>query len=193
MSVLAIVPMNEDMKTSQRMKTQTISSLSNKHMWHVNKPNNEAVELASYQTDKRSEVAFRQFPKRTVVATGYTAGYESTGKTEDHPQYGVTYSGLPVQRGDISTIAADLTEFPLGTVLYIPDYGYGIVTDIGGAIEGNKIDLYYEEVEDVYREWGKREVDVYVIEKGEGSVTASDIQAWEQAITDESIPVMNTN
>ena len=112
-----------------------------------------------------------QFQCVEVIATGYSAGYESTGKTPDHPQYGITYSGLRVRRDLLSTIAADPNVFPLGTILWIPGYGYGIVADTGSAIKGNKIDLYFETVEDVYREWGKKKVNVYVIELGEGKVT----------------------
>ncbi|MFC4558632.1 3D domain-containing protein [Virgibacillus kekensis] len=112
-----------------------------------------------------------QYPSDTVVATGYTAGYESTGKTQDHPQYGITYSGVKVKRDVYSTIAADLSVYPIGTILFIPDYGFGVVADKGGAINGNKIDLYYETVEDVYSQWGKRQVKVYVIERGDGNLT----------------------
>ena len=111
------------------------------------------------------------YPKATVVATGYTAGVESTGKTSDHPQYGITYSGVKVKRDLYSTIAADLTVYPVGTIMWIPDYGFGVVADKGGAINGNKIDLYFHSIEDVYSQWGKREVDVYIIEKGNGVLT----------------------
>jgi len=111
------------------------------------------------------------YPTERVVATGYTAGIESTGKTPDHPEYGITYSGVKVKRDLYSTIAADLSIFPIGTILFIPDYGYGVVADKGGAIKGNKIDLYYNTVDEVYSEWGKKEVDVYVIEMGDGNLT----------------------
>ncbi|SEQ87392.1 3D domain-containing protein [Piscibacillus halophilus] len=147
----------------------------------------ENVEQASMS----AEVAFKQFPAKTVVATGYTAGYESTGKTKEHPQYGITYSGLTVQRDVISTVAADPNVFPLGTVLYVPDYGYGIVMDTGGAIKGNKIDLYYETVDEVYNEWGKKSTDVYVIEMGDGSVTEDDLVYWEEQVQSEALPVFN--
>jgi 3D (Asp-Asp-Asp) domain-containing protein len=110
-------------------------------------------------------------PKVQVVATGYYPGVESTGKGKNHPQYGITYSGVKAVRNIYSTIAADLKTFPLGTVLYIPGYGYGIVADIGSAIKGNKIDLYFDTIEDVYQKWGKKTVDVYVVQKGNGVVT----------------------
>lgn len=116
-----------------------------------------------------------QYPKATVVATGYTAGIESTGKTADHPGYGITYSGVEVKRDLYSTIAADLTIYPIGTIMYIPNYGYGVVADKGAAINGNKIDLYYETVEDVYAEWGKQEVEIFVVELGEGELTESQL------------------
>ncbi|UOQ85333.1 3D domain-containing protein [Gracilibacillus salinarum] len=112
-----------------------------------------------------------QYEKKHVVATGYTAGVESTGKSPDHPAYGITYSGVKVTRDLYSTIAADIDVFPIGTILYVPDYGYGVVADTGGAINGHKIDLYYPTVKEVYDKWGKKNVDVYVVEYGEGKLT----------------------
>ncbi|GAB4072765.1 stationary phase survival protein SpsC [Barrientosiimonas marina] len=111
------------------------------------------------------------YPSATVMATGYTAGVESTGKTSEHPQYGITFSGVPVKRDLYSTIAADLDVYPIGTVMFIPEYGYGVVADKGSAINGNDIDLYFETVEDVYAKWGKQEVDVSIIKKGDGTLT----------------------
>jgi len=111
------------------------------------------------------------YPKKRVVATGYTAGYESTGKTPNDPLFGITYSGVKVKRDLYSTIAADPKVFPIGTILFIPDYGFGVVADTGSAIQGNRLDLYYETVDDVYNKWGKKTVDVYIVEKGSGKLT----------------------
>jgi 3D (Asp-Asp-Asp) domain-containing protein len=106
-----------------------------------------------------------------VMATGYTAGIESTGKSSGHPQYGITYSGVRVRKAMVSTIAADTKVFPLGTLLYIPGYGYGLVADTGSAIKGNKIDLFYLNKKEVYDNWGKKKVNVYVLKRGDGKVT----------------------
>lgn len=127
-----------------------------------------------------------KYPTTTVIATGYTAGAESTGKTPEHPGYGITYSGIEVKRDLYSTIAADLDVFPIGTILFIPGYGYGVVADIGSAIKGNKIDLYYHTVDDVYNEWGKQTVDVYVIEEGNGTLTEEQFHEWNN---DEALQV----
>lgn len=116
------------------------------------------------------------YEKVTVTATGYTAGPESTGKTEGHPQYGITYSGVKVQRDRVSTIAADPDRFPIGTLLYVPGYGYGVVADTGSAIKGDKIDLYFETAEQVYAEWGKKTVQVLVLKKGDGSLSEDDVE-----------------
>lgn len=123
--------------------------------------------------DQNNKTKTRQVPTVKVVATGYTAGYESTGKKPNHPQYGITYSGVKVKRdkNTVSTIAADLKVFPIGTILYIPDYGYGVVADKGSAIRGNRIDLYFSTTKQVFKEWGKREVEVQVVRKGSGKLT----------------------
>lgn len=106
-----------------------------------------------------------------VVATGYTAGKESTGKSPNHPEYGITYSGVKVRKDTFSTIAADPTVFPLGTIMFIPGYGFGVVADTGSAIKGNKIDLYFQTKDQVFEHWGKKAVDVYVIKRGDGKVS----------------------
>lgn len=113
-----------------------------------------------------------------VVATGYTAGVESTGKRPGHPGYGITYSGVKVRRDQVSTIAADPKLFPIGTLLYIPGYGYGVVADTGAAIKGNRIDLYFETIKQVYEQWGKRKVSVQVLRRGNGKLT----EAWLSSI-----------
>ncbi|RDI41478.1 3D domain-containing protein [Falsibacillus pallidus] len=122
-----------------------------------------------------------KYPKLTVTATGYTAGYESTGKNPDNPSYGITYSGLKVKRDLYSTVAADLRVFPIGTILFIPGYGYGVVADTGSAIKGNKLDLYYETVQDVYAHWGKKSLDVYIVQKGDGKITEKELSALNEA------------
>jgi 3D (Asp-Asp-Asp) domain-containing protein len=116
-----------------------------------------------------------KYPSVEVIATGYTAGVESTGKTPDHPEYGITYSGVRVKRDLYSTIAADLSIFPIGTILFIPGYGFGVVADKGGAIKGHRIDLYYETVEDVYKYWGKKKVKVYIVQKGNGTLSEEEL------------------
>lgn len=145
--------------------------------------------LPSNQVEQHSleeAIDWSQYPAQKVVATGYTAGKESTGKSPGDPAYGITYSGVKVKRDLYSTIAADPNVFPIGTVLFIPGYGYGVVADTGSAIKGAKIDLYFETVQDVYEQWGKREVTVYTVEQGDGNLTE---EALQQLNEDEAMQV----
>jgi 3D (Asp-Asp-Asp) domain-containing protein len=143
----------------------------------------ESTSHYTYTSRSKKQLVAEQSVE--VVATGYSPGYESTGKTPGHPAYGITYSGLHAVRDEasISTIAADLDVFPLGTVLFIPGYGYGVVADIGSAIKGGKIDLYFDSKDQVYREWGKRKLAVYVVQRGKGKISRA---LWEQLKADLS-------
>lgn len=143
---------------------------------------NYTYSAAALDTPRTLDEAedWTKYPTKTVTATGYTAGVESTGKNPGHPLYGITFSGVKVKRDLYSTIAADPEVFPLGTILYIPGYGYGVVADTGSLIKGNKIDLYYETVEEVYAEWGKKTLDVYVIQEGNGKLTEEELIALNE-------------
>lgn len=96
-----------------------------------------------------------------MSSTAYDATYESTGKKPGHPQYGITYSGVRVRSG---IVAVDPRVIPLGTWLYIEGYGEALAADIGGAIKGNKIDLYFESPTVVNR-YGRKSIKVYVLDK----------------------------
>ncbi|MGD9677471.1 MAG: 3D domain-containing protein [Vulcanibacillus sp.] len=150
--------------------------------------NYETTIKSAYNNDNLSSLIKRmetpnlsEYEKVSVMATGYTAGVESTGKDISHPEYGITYSGVEVRRDLYSTIAADITIFPIGTVLYIPSYGYGVVSDTGSAIKGYKIDLYFDTVEDVYTQWGKKMIDVYLVSYGNGVVTENILEEYNKA------------
>ncbi len=116
-----------------------------------------------------------------MIATGYTAGVRI-----DRKNAGTSTLRHHVFRRQSKTgfVLDDCCRyyrvFPLGTILYIPGYGYGVVADIGGAIKGNKIDLYFETVQDVYKEWGKKEVEVYVIKEGNGSITEEELKTLNE-------------
>ncbi|MCP3032780.1 3D domain-containing protein [Halobacillus sp. A1] len=155
------------------LKQQTSESENNHKI--TNPSSQPAASYSATEEDVVELLNLSQYPARTVTATGYTAGYESTGKNEDHPAFGITYSGVEVKRDLYSTIAADIEIFPIGTVLFIPGYGYGVVADTGSAIKGDKIDLYYPSVDDVYDHWGKKETQVYVIEEGDGTLAEEEL------------------
>jgi len=96
-----------------------------------------------------------------VTLTAYSAGPDSTGKDENHPQYGITYTGTTVTEG--RTIAVDKNVIPLGWWVYIEGFGFRRAEDIGGAVKGNKIDIYFDNAEYAAKFGTKRGYTVYVI------------------------------
>ena len=90
------------------------------------------------------------FLRRTVVKDGPNEG--------KHKDVGKTASG---KKAKVGTIAADTSKYPLGTVMYIPGYGYGTVEDRGGAIKGDHIDLFFKSHKAALK-WGKQQKQVQV-------------------------------
>lgn len=98
---------------------------------------------------------------KNVTLTAYSADFASTGKTKDDPGFGVTYSGTKVMEG--RTVAVDPKVIPLGWWIYIEGIGFRRAEDIGGAVKGNKIDVYFDS-ENYAQKFGlKRGYTVYVI------------------------------
>jgi 3D (Asp-Asp-Asp) domain-containing protein len=84
--------------------------------------------------------------------------YSSGPRRGQRKAVGVTASGTRVRHG---TIAADPSRYPFGTILYVPGYGYGTVEDVGGAIKGHHIDLYFRTHRQAL-EWGVQRLRVKV-------------------------------
>ena len=77
---------------------------------------------------------------------------------------GITATGTVPKRveGGWSTIAVDPRVIPYGTKVYVENYGYAIAEDTGGAIKGNRVDLYMNSVQ-AARSWGRRNVTIYIL------------------------------
>lgn len=71
---------------------------------------------------------------------------------------GRTALGIPVQKG---VVAVDPRLIPLGTKLHVPGYGPGVAADVGIAIKGRIIDLWFPSTA-LAREWGRRTVTITV-------------------------------
>jgi 3D (Asp-Asp-Asp) domain-containing protein len=96
--------------------------------------------------------------ERTMLAFGYTSGPESTGKAPEHPAYGLTARGTRARYG---VCAAD-PMIPFGTRLWVEGYGLAIVEDRGGAIRGDRLDLWFGDVTTALK-WGRKTVRVVVL------------------------------
>ena len=129
-------------------------------------PLDKIVEVGTVLNYKTSRGDTLRFSKALAMrATSYTASFEDTGKNPGDPGFGITATGARVKKG---IIAVDPSVIPLGTRVYVEvpgaaaDYGYAVAADVGGAVKGNKIDVYLETNGEV-RKWGVRKVKVYIL------------------------------
>ncbi|MDR1496003.1 MAG: hypothetical protein LBS67_03675 [Clostridiales Family XIII bacterium] len=122
----------------------------NKKYWYTVKAwkttGGKKVTLATIKTKKvKNSLKYRSMLNAKTYA--YSGG-------------GTTASGKKAQVG---RVAVDPRVIKLGTWLYIEDYGLCEAADTGGAIKGNKIDLYMDSNSACY-EWGVRNKKVYILE-----------------------------
>ena len=111
----------------------------------------EAVKVASSRGESSRNIYSNTNSKgrhMSVVATAYTGdSLTSTGKK---PRWG--------------TISVDPKVIPYGTKVYIPQFDkIFIAEDCGGAIKGNKIDIFMNDESSVYN-WGRKTIDIYIVD-----------------------------
>jgi 3D (Asp-Asp-Asp) domain-containing protein len=139
----------------------------------------EPLNVNLYSDDTK-QVSRGKIEPLDMVVTAY---HESEcGKSPDHPEYGITFSGEPVR--EWYTVAA-APMFAIGTVLFIPHFadkpnnGIFVVKDRGKSIvdkfshpsrpelEGLPcVDVYMSNLDEVEKFGGKR-LEVYVLKEGE--------------------------
>ncbi|WLR56833.1 LysM peptidoglycan-binding domain-containing protein [Mesobacillus subterraneus] len=92
----------------------------------------------------------------TVEATAYTAN--CTGCS------GITKTGVNLKANpNAKVIAVDPTVIPLGSKVYVEGYGYATAEDIGGAIKGNRIDVFIP-TQSAALQWGRKQVKVTILD-----------------------------
>ncbi|MGG1632479.1 MULTISPECIES: G5 and 3D domain-containing protein [Rossellomorea] len=90
-----------------------------------------------------------------VSSTAYTASCNGCS--------GYTATGLNLKSNpNVKVIAVDPSVIPLGTKVYVEGYGYAVAADTGGAIKGNKIDVFFPSKSDAYR-WGRKTIKVKIL------------------------------
>lgn len=92
----------------------------------------------------------------TVEATAYTASCEGCS--------GITSTGINLKENpDAKVISVDPSVIPLGSKVHVEGYGYATAGDTGGAIKGNKIDVFIPNYDDAVK-YGRQQVKVEIID-----------------------------
>lgn len=90
-----------------------------------------------------------------VSATAYTAYCAGCS--------GVTATGIDLRSNpNQKVIAVDPTVIPLGSTVWVEGYGTAIAGDTGGAIKGNKIDVFIPS-RDAALQWGRKTVTIKIL------------------------------
>ncbi|RTQ93480.1 LysM peptidoglycan-binding domain-containing protein [Lysinibacillus telephonicus] len=150
----------------------TIKFLLNNIIVEQPEENEEAVKIEQPSQPERTKITKTQPKQPTVVlddgaepagaegemlvtATAYTAYCEGCSGTT---AIGIDLRSNPNQK----VIAVDPNVIPLGSKVWVEGYGEAIAGDTGGAIKGNKIDVFIPS-HDQAMQWGVKKVKVKIL------------------------------
>lgn len=126
-------------------------------------PASTGGELLRDATSRSAKQAKTAEPRRQIIWM-YVTAYCPCSKCCGEDAQGVTASGKSVNYNRGHFVAADTNVLPFGTKLSIPGYHNGNpveVIDRGGAIRGNKLDVYFPN-HSTAKQWGKRRIPVVI-------------------------------
>jgi 3D (Asp-Asp-Asp) domain-containing protein len=140
-----------DLASQRRLNTEQISSLEQ-----------QAKAADQKSTEIAAQRAIAPAPAPTVP-TAPSPPIKGTGRAltvvaTAYALPGTTATGVPVGPG---IVAVDPTVIPFGTHMTIPGYGEGVAADTGGAIIGNRIDVWVP-TERQADQWGVQTITIYL-------------------------------
>ena len=119
-------------------------------------PQVSASQSSANSSTPSKPAASTDVKELTVTATAYTASCEGCS--------GITSTGIDLNANpNQKVVAVDPTVIPLGSKVWVEGYGEAIAGDIGGAIKGNKIDVYMPSYNDAIN-WGRQSVKVKILD-----------------------------
>lgn len=149
---------NTNLNKAKQENTQLRESA--RQVTSVSQKNVQATNVQTKSTNKKSVSRGTSIAKRivNVTATAYTAFCAGCS--------GVTAIGIDLRKNpNLKVIAVDPNVIPLGSKVFVEGYGYAIAGDTGGAIKGNKIDLFIPNERAAFNYGRKHNVTVEIISK----------------------------
>ncbi|WP_042354055.1 3D domain-containing protein [Bacillus rubiinfantis] len=153
-----------------RIAKQYKTSVSNLKKWNhlksnvihpkqklIVSPSNKKVTTKQVSKKKTSSSSkkLRVVKTITVKATAYTANCKRCS--------GITATGLNLRKNPkLKVISVDPRVIKLGTKVYVQGYGYAVAADTGGAMKGNKIDVFIPSKAKALQ-WGRKTVKVKIL------------------------------
>ncbi len=150
--------------TLYKISQQTKVSVNNLKSWNGLKSNliypkqqlklkkTTAQTISKPSTSSSTDKVVKEF---TVSATAYTAYCKGCS--------GITRTGINLKKNPgAKVIAVDPKVIPLGTKVWVEGYGYAVAGDTGGAIKGNKIDVFIPTQSQALK-WGRKNVKIKIL------------------------------
>ena len=147
-------------QASQKQATQQKQQATQSQQKQKSSQAQSSQKSNSSQQAQAKQPAASQAPSSaaktlTMSATAYTAYCAGCS--------GVTANGTDLRANPgAKVIAVDPNVIPLGTRVWVEGYGEAIAADTGGAIKGNKIDVFIPTQEGALN-WGRRTVTVKIL------------------------------
>ncbi|RDY28394.1 DUF348 domain-containing protein [Romboutsia weinsteinii] len=136
--------------------------LSYKLTYHDGELVDKALVSEAISKDVVDKVVKKGIKEEVIVASRGESSRSGNGMKVVATAYagdGITSTGTVPKWG---TIAVDPSVIPYGTKVYIPQFGMTFVAeDCGGAIKGNKIDIFMGSESEAYS-WGRRTIDIVI-------------------------------
>ncbi|WP_411954690.1 3D domain-containing protein [Alkalibacillus sp. S2W] len=138
----------ESKQNNEQQQSQESNQNNNQEQETKQQDNSGEVQHVSESNDVKETMY--------MEATAYTAhcdGCSGTTKT------GIDLRANPNQK----VIAVDPNVIPLGATVWVEGYGTAVAGDIGGAIKGNRIDVFMANEADANR-FGRRQVQIKILD-----------------------------
>ena len=119
-------------------------------------PNTASTKVATSAPVVTAEPKTEGSVEMTMEATAYTAYCTGCSGTT---AYGIDLRANPNEK----VIAVDPRVIPLGTRVWVEGYGEAIAGDTGGAIKGNKIDVFIPSYDNAIQ-WGRKQVKLIILD-----------------------------
>ena len=149
-----IVAVGTQVITQTAMKTSNNSSKASKSTQSTEKVKKSTSSKSSSASESKSSSNDGRVLK--VATTAYTANCAGCS--------GITSTGFNLKSNpDAKIIAVDPNVIPLGSKVYVEGYGTAIAADTGGAINGNKIDVFFSSKSAAYA-WGSKSVQITILD-----------------------------